>query len=423
MTRSSRAAASASFLDRLSARIPARFAPHPHDVLALAFGLLPAVVVVADKATVPLLLFALVAMLPGAVRAGWRPTPPGRVTGGLFAAAFAWCLAASLWSFHPGEAATTAVRLASLIAGGWLVIDIARRTPSADSRSRRRMGQAAGIGVAAGAVLLCSELLSDHMVKRVLTWDWTPRAVRDPETNRAASLLAILAFVVVPWAWRQPGGRSVAVGTGVAVLAALWVTVSATSQMAFLLGLLFLAGAWLGPAARIGAWLLVGAVSLSALPWLAQLAFDAGLTEASWLPGSAPHRVFIWNHVSEWALEKPLLGWGFDSSSGFPNRGVEPWKDYTSVIPLHPHNAPLQIFLELGAVGLAIAAAVVAETVRRIERTGPAWSPWFGAAAMTAYAIANSGYGIWQTQWIAALLWILCCAVALQRTDTCTPHQ
>jgi O-antigen ligase len=138
------------------------------------------------------------------------------------------------------------------------------------------------------------------------------------------------------------------------------------------------------------------------------------MTQADWLPGSAPHRVFIWNHVSEWALEKPLAGWGFDSSSEFPNRGVEPWPNYGSVIPLHPHNAALQVFLELGALGLLIAAGVLLEAVRRTEAAGAAWAPWLGAAALTAYAIASSGYGIWQTQWVAALLWCGCFTCALR---------
>ena len=111
--------------------------------------------------------------------------------------------------------------------------------------------------------------------------------------------------------------------------------------------------------------------------------------------------------AAEWALERPWFGWGYDSSADFPNRGIAPWRDYPTVIPLHPHNAALQIWLEMGLVGVLLGVAVVVRTIRATEAHGDCWIPWLAAAVFAALSVANTGYGLWQTQWLAALAWLV----------------
>jgi O-antigen ligase len=99
------------------------------------------------------------------------------------------------------------------------------------------------------------------------------------------------------------------------------------------------------------------------LPWIIQavLPLDAGH-----LVESAAHRLLIWDFVSERIAERPLLGWGMDSSRAVPGGTGHPdaamlaafglaaksdWFSYAQLLPLHPHNLALQVWLELGAVG------------------------------------------------------------------------
>ena len=95
---------------------------------------------------------------------------------------------------------------------------------------------------------------------------------------------------------------------------------------------------------------------------LSIVAYDKGGTTAHWLKHSGQHRVEIWHFAAERALEKPLFGWGFNASRYVPNGDavshfLPPGQ---SLIPLHPHDAFLQVWLEIGAVGAVIVGGDIA---------------------------------------------------------------
>ena len=392
--------------------LPTRWAEgvaHPRNVLALSFTVVPTLCVFAGKSTVPTLLAVTVLALPGALLHGWRPSRPSLATLALAAAASAWVGIASLWSFDPGDSLFTGVRVLSLIAVAWVLSDIAVRVPSRRDPDGRRLARCAVIGLAVAAAVLLIEMLSDMGVKSAVTGLWEDDPVSGSEANRGGTFILIALWLVLPLsALATARPRMVAIGLFVLSCSAVAVAESGTNQVALLTGAAFFGLAWLGRPVRLGLWASAVAVGLVAMPWLAQAMYDAGLHQIDALATSIQHRFFIWNHVSDWALERPWTGWGYDSSSAFSNRGVEPWPGYSSVIPLHPHNAALQIWLELGVVGVSLASALVLRIVQGTESAGVRWAPWLGAAAMSALVAANLGYGIWQTQWIAALAWLGC---------------
>ena len=73
-------------------------------------------------------------------------------------------------------------------------------------------------------------------------------------------------------------------------------------------------------------------------------------------------------------------------------------------IPLHPHNGPLQVWLELGAVGVLLVLGLLAAAWRattRLERP-------LAAAAVAGTLVASSvpilvSFSLWNTWWLAAL--------------------
>ena len=97
------------------------------------------------------------------------------------------------------------------------------------------------------------------------------------------------------------------------------------------------------------------------------------------LPNSTTHRLLIWQFVTQRIFEKPFLGWGVNTARQIPGGGEK----YTlkvdtpnnkkivlfreSFLPLHPHNASLQIWLELGAVGAIIIAVFGWIFIRKLE--------------------------------------------------------
>src|SRR6202043_2906705 len=90
---------------------------------------------------------------------------------------------------------------------------------------------------------------------------------------------------------------------------------------------------------------------LERLPGLVQTADQIKL--------SAGHRLLIWSFVGSRIAERPLVGWGLDSSRAIPG-GKDPIRPGEDWLPLHPHNAALQLLLELGAPGAVLFALLVA---------------------------------------------------------------
>jgi O-antigen ligase len=97
------------------------------------------------------------------------------------------------------------------------------------------------------------------------------------------------------------------------------------------------------------------------------------------------------------------------------NRGVEPPDGKSNVIPLHPHNGQLQIWLELGVWGALLLTFWLGQLAWRIEHTLAPWPAWLAAAVGTSFVIAGIGYGAWQLQWIASLLWVWVYAATARR--------
>jgi len=107
--------------------------------------------------------------------------------------------------------------------------------------------------------------------------------------------------------------------------------------------------------------------------------------------------------------EKPILGWGLDSSRAIPG-GRDLSDAYGERLSLHPHNAALQLRLELGLPGLLLALALLLWIVW-VPGRDPKRGPMVLGVTTAATTIALMSYGIWQSWWIAAL----CLAAALTR--------
>jgi len=63
-------------------------------------------------------------------------------------------------------------------------------------------------------------------------------------------------------------------------------------------------------------------------------------------PESWAQRINIWTFAVSRSLEKPVWGWGYESS-----------RHFMPTIPDHPHNMALQAWMELGIIGLVLLAA------------------------------------------------------------------
>ena len=90
-------------------------------------------------------------------------------------------------------------------------------------------------------------------------------------------------------------------------------------------------------------------------------------------------------------------------------------------MPLHPHNAALQVWLELGAPGAALFALLAAAFWGALARVE--WPPMFAAAAGASLTIAFidcfATYGIWQEWWLGTLSFSLFLVLVMGRVAGC----
>nr|WP_248291171.1 O-antigen ligase family protein [Neoroseomonas marina] len=168
----------------------------------------------------------------------------------------------------------------------------------------------------------------------------------------------------------------------------------------------------------------VGAAILAAP--LVVVAARPNLPSLERIPMSAAHRVLIWDFVEGRIAEKPLLGWGAESGRTIPGgRDLFPeetldrfgltspesraWfaRPQPQRLPLHPHNAALQIWLDLGVAGAALAAWLAVALGFAAARIGPGAVGALAAGAVTGML----SYGVWQEWWIGFALLV---AAALQ---------
>jgi O-antigen ligase len=187
--------------------------------------------------------------------------------------------------------------------------------------------------------------------------------------------------------------------------------------------------AWALPrtAPRLLGAVLAGAIVL--MPALLGPVLARGVPVGNW-PPSAAHRLLIWDFTIGRIAERPLAGWGMEASRSVPGHRDPPsaallerfdladparaaWIPHSQMLPLHPHNGPLQLWLELGVVGAGLAALLVLLLAFR-ARAGT--HPAIATAMLASAAVtAMLSFGLWQEWWIGAELLALCGAAALGR--------
>ena len=214
------------------------------------------------------------------------------------------------------------------------------------------------------------------------------------EYNRGASYLAVFAFPMMGYLWIK-GLRWQAIGFAALMLTPVMLTESRATRLAFFLGFAVTIMAHHLP--NLARRSLIGLLMvLIALPFIITTAYIQHPQWIADLPPSWHHRVEIWDYMSHRIFERPFFGWGLGGSHLL--QYAQPHGltyEYVKQAASHPHNAIIQLWVELGIVGLALGAAIAIALLQKATRFIAPIIPFALGSWAAALCISSVAYSFW----------------------------
>lgn len=383
---------------------------------AVLLAFTPLIALLSGMAMTPVLI--ALAMLPAwdiyRRRAAWPGRADLRPELVLVGLVVIWPIVTAVWSIAPGRSLTSGLRIALLMVIGALAVILARRGPAVPRDWPLWF---------AGCVAFCAVVLSLEMLPgggllrlgfEALGQDYTRFIIKN--VNRGLCALAVLVWPAVA-ALHGRGHKAAGLLLPLLLIAPMATFQSLSAFVALLSGGAALLALLAAP--RAMARVMAVAVPLFFVLWpalfpvLDRAIFTKPDIYAA-LPDSAQHRVEVWRFSTEKVLERPIGGWGLDSSRYIPGGDVV-YQGERKYLPMHSHNSAIQILLEVGAVGFLLIGAALALVMRRwlvSDMSNRVLRATSGAAIVAYLAAGFSAFGVWQywwlaVAWIAAVAWTM----------------
>ena len=362
--------------------------------------------------------FAPVVGIAGLLCIPWaRPTREDRSGALILAALVLWAAITLAWSPAPNLQLPHSAKALSRFTILHLAMQLAFCTAFVAALARLD-GPAAGkalgwmaIGFLIVPLLLIEEGLTQArlyqalpaLIGRPVRPDWIPANLA-----QGGYVVAVVAWPLGVALWRRGRPRlALALAATVPLSMVALRGAAPTLALAISLPVFFLTLRSARPA--IKAFAAVTAVYMLATP-LVMLTVDRAGFYARFradLAVSWAERLRIWSFVAERWAATPLRGAGLDASRAFPG-----------VVPLHPHNGPLQLWFELGLPGAVLGTLFwlwlwgrIGECAGRDRLHGAT-----AAATATVYlAIGAVSFGLWQEWWLCLGAFAMALCVLLGR--------
>jgi O-antigen ligase len=311
-----------------------------------------------------------------------------------------WGLASAAWSVDPRHSMVEAGRLAGLFLAGLMLV-----AACPVLAAPRRLMAVFGIGLALALVVAEVQMASDGWLSR----PFFQRGFWPPQLNQLSITLAVLAL---PLGAALAARRRIVLGLAVPLVlaAAIFSLVGTGAKATIVLGLVFAGIIYRAPARVARAMALISAFVIVTAPLtFARLAsVPAVIAAAERLKTSAWHRLLIWSFAGDRIAERPFYGWGLDASRAIPG-GQQFLHPGETWLPVHPHNAAIQLWVELGVPGAVLFVLIVALLWLALAR-----APWprlyaaaSGASLFSAFVATLGTYGMWEEWWIGTLWLVL----------------
>ncbi|MBC8267475.1 MAG: O-antigen ligase family protein [Rhodospirillaceae bacterium] len=322
---------------------------------------------------------------------------------------FVWAGISSIWALNGSGALQLCFRLTFLCLAGFVLLH-ASTTASSVTQVKSQKALLIGFGLSVLALIIgytYAQETGDSL--------WGGYYF-DPLTtlNNGAVIVALLLWPVTLMIWHNDKPTT-AVLLLLAVSSGLMFLSSGASLLAICVGgLVYVSLMFFGrPAALVIAFATVGFIFIA--PVISEKITNSEtimeIVENS--PSSVKHRLIMWDFVSQKIDETPYWGFGMDSSRRLPQEEFR-LASNMEIMPLHPHNAALQIRLELGLPGIVLAAALVLSLFWTVlKEAGNRQQMAVRISILCSYlSVGVVSYGVWQSWWIATA-WALAAIVQI----------
>lgn len=390
---------------------------------------------VAPRATPVVLFLVTIPIVTLALMATRRLVLPSPSPLAMALGALAGYLAMNaLWAVNPWHGLSRAMLCGLIIVVGMVV---AAALPKISSEHATRLSEALLIGVSLAAAYLAIEIVAGQPIRRFVisvlpvlqpsskhmtTADGWVAQLNLYTLNRNLGLLNLVLWPTLLVA-RTYFSMSLAriVGLGLLSVAALGMFSSEheSSMLALAAGCLVFVGMTFAASTMrrivLAVWI---AATLLVVP-IADIAHDAGLHQAGWLPQTARNRIILWSVTADRLQQAPILGIGIDSTKPLDEESAasaprNPGDAYAQRTGRHAHNIFMQTWYELGAVGACLLLIVGIVALRELSRLPGIQQPFAYAGFVSALAIASFTWGMWQPWFMCAFgLWAVLWLIAL----------
>ncbi|MBM3603075.1 MAG: O-antigen ligase family protein [Alphaproteobacteria bacterium] len=393
-----------SWVERLSAAWPSHSWPLIPMLIALV-----SVPAAAKLSVLWLPMAAILALLVGSRPAGAAAW--GKLLPLILLLSLVWAGLSLLWTPNVDNGLRAFLDTASLALAGGILLHWCQQSGA----MVRAVARKALLRLYFPALFLLLLLVITHRLAlhEIVNLEWAKRANM---TDRGSIMMALLLWPCLALL----RGRWYRLSLWMAVALVVLISNSLAAKLVVLLGgVTFLLARWRYQRV-VGALPLIGLGLLLLMPMVVQSFYSWGLHSAEWLPASSRHRVMIWDFVARQAATHPWLGWGINAARDFPNMGEVPMLG-DRMIPMHPHNGVLQLWLEFGAVGIGLCALwwlglcrswqrMTSQSAASDSTATDRHAPWHLAATIAQVVgiliVVCTSFSLWASYW-QAWIWLI----------------
>ncbi|MBH68158.1 MAG: hypothetical protein CMM58_07385 [Rhodospirillaceae bacterium] len=272
-----------------------------------------------------------------------------------------------------------------------------------DTAQSQKIPLVLGISLFVAVLFLAIEVLNDATIYRHMTGRLDDASVVISRYNRGTSALVILVWPISAWLIDH-GHRVSAFLLTFTICVVVVFGDSGSALVSMLLACSTAALALLWP--LLSFWIIAAGVALFTLfaPILFLFLLHWLQPISDLIPPSTLDRLEIWHHSASAVLQAPVFGYGIGVSRylAIPAELGVNYK-YFVVPTTHPHNAAIQIWLELGAIGLVLMMLLIWFIARPITKLN-GYNRIAALASSTAIIFTGLvSYGFWQETWLSII--------------------